>query len=279
MSALYYCCRVRAGDLVKECRALRPRFAPEDTDDDHRGKALIKRYARTAVSRSPVDRLELRLALIGPRGIMYTLTFDDEHLPKNFIGVRKALRAFLGRVRRWRESTGKPGAMDYIYCIEGLHGKRRYHIHFICSADELSPAEVVPSESGDWPGLWRAGIVDMDWVLFPGRSLNRRPSADAPPDAGAYRRLAKYLNKERTDGYVIPVGRHPWSASKTLTAKLPEPERWRDESNVIEVPANAVWVRRSSAVNDFGSFYYASWIEPRTRATDYDRAQARASIL
>lgn len=245
MSATWYCCRQRAGPLVKECRALRPRFGADDTAQDRAEKNAVKKYQRTAVSRKMVDRLELRIALFGRNGWMHTLTFDSDHLPRDFKGVRAALKTFFQRVRRWREKLGKPPSFCYIYAIEGLHGNRRYHIHFISDYYELGPAEV--------QHLWRCGMVDSEPVLL---------------KDGGFRRLAEYLNKERTDGFVIPIGRHPWSCSRTLNAKLPPPEKWTDESGVIEVPDDAVWSKRGNIQNDFGAYYYANWIMPESRATD-----------
>ncbi|MBQ9647039.1 MAG: hypothetical protein IJV43_01590 [Oscillospiraceae bacterium] len=257
---IWYCCRQRAGPLVKECRALRPRFAPADTDEDRRAKADIKRMARCAVNRSTVDRLELRLALIGPNGMHYTLTFDDEHLPADFYGVRRQLTNFLKRAQRWLVSCGKPPPFDYVYAIEGLHGNHRYHVHFVCNADDLPPAAIVPSESGDWLGLWRCGIVDMEPVLLTRRYLHPDTGEPVVVSDGAYRRLAKYFNKEREDGFWIPLGRHPWSASRCLTARLPAPELWTSDSGVIEVPDNVIYARRGHHENDFGSYYYASYV-------------------
>lgn len=251
MSATWYCCRQRAGPLVKECRALRPRFGAEDTAADHRAKADLKKYQRCAVNRKQTDRLELRLALFGWAGTHYTLTFDSGTLPASFAGVRRELRSFLKRVQRWRASLGKPPPFDYIYAIEGLHGDHRYHIHFVCDYFEISPAEMAL--------LWRTGMVDDEPVLL---------------KKGGYRRLAEYLTKERTDGVVIPIGRHPWSCSRSLNAKLAPPERWTDESGVIDVPGDALWARRGGTSNDFGAYYYGSWIEP-----DASRACARTRAI
>ena len=92
---LWYCVRQRAGPLVKECRALRPRLSQHDSFEVRRGKNEIIRYQHSAVCRTRIDRLELRLALFGFEGSHHTLTFDDEHLPRNFAGVRAALRAFM----------------------------------------------------------------------------------------------------------------------------------------------------------------------------------------
>lgn len=231
--ANWYCVRQRAGPLVKECRAIRPRLLASDTPQDRRAKNEIVRSPHSAVCRSQADRLELRLALFGYEGSHYTMTFDSAHLPSNFAGVRNSLRAFMARAKRWH--NGIP--YDYIYCIEGKHGDHRYHIHQILRDSDFSPAEV--------RYLWTAGEVDDEPVLR---------------KEGGYRRLAEYFNKERSDGVIIPIGRHPWSCSRSLNRMLPEPERWMDSSGIVDIPDNVLWARRSSCVNDFGAYYYGSYI-------------------
>lgn len=239
MSAGWYCTRQRAGPLVKECRALRPRIGPNDTRQDVREKRELQRYAHSAVNRSQVDRLELRLALYGYEGSHYTLTYDDLHLPRDFDGVRRYFRAFRERARRWRH--GDP--YDWTGCIEGKHGDHRYHIHLVLRDSQFSPAEV--------RYLWRGGDVDDEPVLR---------------KEGGYRRLAEYFNKERPDGFVIPIGKHPWSCSMELSRSLPPPERWTDTSGVIEIPDEVIWARRGQRENDFGAYYYGSYILPKESA-------------
>lgn len=213
----------------------------DDAPWERRDKTAIIKSQHSAVCRTQVDRLELRLALFGFEGIHYTLTFDSLHLPAKFRDVRRILRAFQGRLRRWRHND----PYDWIYAIEGKHGDHRWHIHMVLRYGDFSPAEV--------RYLWRQGLVDDEPVLL---------------KSGGYRRLAEYLNKERTDGVYIPIGRHPWSCSRSLAAKLPPPERWRDESGVIEIPGDAVWARRGQVVNDFGAYYYGDHIA-RGRARGY----------
>lgn len=233
-SQLWYCTRQRAGPLVKECRALRPRLSPHDSREDHRDKQKIIRVLdqHSAVCHSPADRLELCLALFGFRGTHYTLTFDDPHLPPNFKAVRAAWRAFLGRAVRWRQRP-----FDWVYCIEGRHGEHRYHIHVVLHDRDFAPAVV--------QFLWRQGDVDDEPVL-------RRE--------GGYRRLAEYFTKEAPDGLAIPIGRHPWSCSRSLRARVPPVEKWREESGVIEIPDEVLWARRGDTCNEFGAYYYGSYI-------------------
>ena len=232
--SLWYCVRQRAGPLVKECRALRPRLSRYDSREDRRDKNEIVRSKHTAVCRTQVDRLELRLAEFGFRGSHYTMTCDDFHLPDRYDGMRTMFRAARTRMHRWHG-----GPFDWIGCIEGKHGDHRLHVHLVLRDEDFSPAEV--------RHLWTAGDVDDEPVLM---------------REGGYRRLAKYFNKERPDGFVIPLGKHPWSCSRGLKAQIPEPERWRDDSGLIEVPDNVIWCRKGAHENDFGAYYYASYILP-----------------
>ena len=82
-------------------------------------------------TKARVDRLELRLALFGYEGSVYTLTFDREHEPEGFRDVRRAWKSFCKRLRRWRAR-----GFDYIYLIEGRHGD-----HFSACSQGESPAE------------------------------------------------------------------------------------------------------------------------------------------
>lgn len=231
----YYCTRQRAGPLTKECRSMRPRLSDNDDAWTRSEKNRILKSPHSAVCRSSTDRLELRLALFGFDGLMYTLTFAPDNLPRNFRDVRRVLRAFLARLRR---AFGKR-PFDYVYIIEGKHGEHRYHVHLVLNKRDFSRAQV--------ESLWRRGIVHAEPVL---------------KSNGGFRRLARYLNKERADGFMIPVGRHPWSASRTLSAKLPPVERWKDSSPEIPVPAVTFWETSADVVNDFGEHHYKSWIVP-----------------
>lgn len=230
---IWYCVRQRAGPLVKECRALRPRLSQYDIPEDRRSKNEIIKPQHSAVCRTQTDRLELRLALFGFEGVHYTLTFDSGHLPRDFPGVRRSLRSFMSRARRWNDDT----PFDWIYCIEGLHGDHRYHIHTVLRESEFQLEDV--------KSLWKCGGVDDEPVLM---------------KEGGYRRLAEYFNKERSDGFIIPVGRHPWSCSHSLSRQLPPSERWMDSNWYINIPDNVKWSRRGGQTNDFGAFYYGSYI-------------------
>lgn len=228
------CVRQRAGPLVKECRSIRPRLSSNDTPWEQAEKNRILRPPRdSSVCRTRVDRLELRLALFGYEGSVYTLTFDREHEPERFRDVRRAWKSFCKRLRRWKERS-----FDYIYLIEGRHGDHRYHIHAVFRDSDFSPAEI--------RFLWKFGMVDDQPLL--------RNSQDN------YRRIAKYWNKEATDGVIIPIDARTWVASRSLSRKLPPAEKWQDSSGMIPVPAGAHSKNSSCVNNDFGEYYYASYI-------------------
>jgi len=243
----FVCCRMRAGPLVKECRSLRPRLCQDDTDQERKAKNDLK---RCAVCRRATDRLEMYLAILGWEGNMYTLTFDDDNLPRSYKDVQRAWRSFMRKVRSIR--CNKP--LDVICVPEGLHGEARYHIHMCCRDSDLNAAAVRK--------LWTNGDVDDEPIIM---------------DRNMFRRIAEYLTKERNDGEVFPVGRHPYTVSRSLSAKLQQPERWRDDSLVISPPQNAVAIHESQHVNDFGSYYYKTWIETDDSPYCY-RACVRARV-
>lgn len=234
----WYCVRQCAGPLVKECRALRPRLTANDTPYERTEKNKILRPPRdSSVCRSRVDRLELRLALFGFEGSVYALTFDSEHEPKKFKEVRKAWRSFLRRLKLWRKQP-----FDYVYLIEGKHGDHRFHIHLVLRDSDFSPAEV--------RHLWKFG-----------ENVDDEPLLLGPYDS--YRRTAKYFNKEATDGITIPISARTWVASKTLNAKLPPLELWRDTSGTIYIPDDVRVSGANTVINEFGRYHYTWYIKQK----------------
>lgn len=237
-----YCCRQRAGPLVKESRAIRPRLSQFDSSYERVEKNKILRPPRdSSVCRSRVDRLELLLALFGYDGWDYTLTFDDESLPEKFTDVRKRWRAFLRRLR-----LHHGGAFDYVYLIEGRHGDHRYHLHLTVRYSDFPPIVV--------EDLWRYGYVAGKPLLCTGRN---------PYDT--YRRTAKYYCKEQTDGITIPIDARTWVASRHLRAQLPEPEYFRADTCDILIPADCRVHGRNAVDNAFGHYSYAWYIEQDPR--------------
>lgn len=232
----WICCRQRAGPLVKESRAIRPRLSKDDSPYERAEKNKILRPPRdSSVCRTRVDRLELLLALFGFDGWSYTLTFSDDNLPGSFKEVRDVWRRFLYKLRRWR--NGKP--FDYVYLIEGKHGDHRYHIHLTVRYSDFPPVYMEE--------LWGNGYVEGKPLLL------------GPYDT--YRRTARYYCKESSDGVVIPIDARTWNASRSLTAQLPPPEYWRDTSGRIEIPPHPRTYGRNRVDNGFGHYNYGWYIE------------------
>ncbi len=216
---------------------MRPRLSPNDSLFVRTEKNKILRPPRdSSVCRTRVDRLELRLALFGFEGRCYTLTFDDEHLPEKFRDVRRVWRNFLARLKRWKGQR-----FDYIYLIEGRHGDHRYHIHLVVRSGDFTQAEI--------QSLWKFGGIDAEPLL--------RGQRDS------FRRMAKYFNKEASDGLTLPVGSRPWNCSRTLTDQLPPPERWMDTTGAIDIPGNVMLSGRYSTQNEFGCYNYAWFIRQK----------------
>lgn len=234
----YICVRQRAGPLVKECRAIRPRLSGDDTPfERHQKNSILQPRGDSSVCRTRVDRLELRLALFGYEGSFYSCTFDDEHLPSSFHDVEKIWRAFLYQMKKWH--GGKP--FDYAYNIEGKHGDHRYHLHLVARDSDFSPAEI--------RYLWGRGWVDDE------------PLLRGPGDS--YRRTARYMLKESTDGITIPIGKRVCRWSQSLNKKLPPPEKFHAKSGAIRIPKDAMSRGTYQTENEFGMYRYAWYIKQK----------------
>lgn len=206
--------RQRAGYLVKAM-----------VTDNYRylrlyGTEATKRRCGPALSRTSVDKLELRLALFEFDGIFWTLTFDDAHLPPDRAGVLKAWRAFMRQLQRCR---GAP-VEYYVYRIEGLHGAHRWHIHVFLRGSDFTAEDVARA----WGG--RGTVRAERWTRE--RVLEHREND--PDFVEGYRGLAEYFTKERPE-----VGKHPWGCSKALRKHLPKPTVRASASGIIRPPLGA----------------------------------------
>ena len=106
-----YCIvKQRAGPLVKVFSTDRACFLRKNGE-------CIRSRCGPAMSRTTVDKLELRLALFEYDGVFHSLTFAPENLPANRKEVQQIWNTYLKRLKRW--GSGKP--FDYVYRIEGLH--------------------------------------------------------------------------------------------------------------------------------------------------------------
>lgn len=246
MSATWYCCRQRAGPLTISGAAIR---APSLTRS---ASPIPAKYRRCIVNRSPLDRLEARLALIGWDATQYVLTFDDAHLPAKYSGVQASLANFVKTARRWRVKLGKPPDFLWAAVIEGQHGDKRYHIHFVCDYYELCPDEVVH--------LWHGGLVPED--------EDERIGVPVLLDKQGFFRLARYLTKEPRDGAIIPLGKHEFSCSTSLSKLVEPPKLWTADELRFRPPKNAICVqpdrgqRLTPRSTQYGLYWRREWLVP-----------------
>lgn len=233
---LWDCVRQRAGPLIKEQRSVRPRRSNQDSPFERSEKNKILRPpAGTGISRTRTDRLELRLALFGHEGSFYTLTFRDDTLPESWRDCERVWRAFLRRMQRLADRP-----VDYVYCIEGRHGDHRYHMHLVLRDSDFPPAAVQRA--------WGQGWVDAE------------PLLRGPGDS--YRRTARYMTKEATDGVVIPINKHVCRWSRSLDRQLPEAERFTAGRGNIRTPKDAYSRGNYNTDNRWGTYRYSWYIKP-----------------
>ena len=166
-----YCIvKQRAGPLVKVFSTDRACFLRKNGE-------CIRSRCGPAMSRTTVDKLELRLALFEYDGVFHSLTFAPENLPANRKEVQQIWNTYLKRLKRW--GSGRP--VDYVYRIEGLHDS--LHIHVFLRNSEY-PAVLVRR-------LW-------DW----GEAYDVPYTKKKILQEDGYRRLARYFTKERPEGAV-----------------------------------------------------------------------------
>lgn len=208
------------------------------------GAEATRRRCSPALSRTSIDKLELRLALFEFDGVFWSLTFDDDHLPSDYAGALRAWRAFMRRLRRCR---GSPVDF-YVYRIEGLHGDRRWHIHVFLRSCDFS-ADDVRQAWGE-----RGNVEPEPWTRA--RVLERRD--DDPSFITGYRGLARYFTKE-----LPQVGKHPWGCSKTLSRFLPKPRISTSVTGVIRPPPGAVMLPSDGAphLTEWGIYGYCRYLK------------------
>lgn len=230
--------RQRAGPLTKELRYIRPQLRPGDLPSVRVEKNEIIRDIRDrSFRRTPKDRLELMLALMGWGCSIYTLTFADETLPATFGETRGVWRNYKKGLSRRHG-----GAFPYVYVIEGLHGDHRWHVHAVLRDADFDEADVLRH----WGG---GNIEDVQPLLDDVHKT--------------FRQRAGYFIKERRDGLVIPKGVKQWVASPMLYNGLPPPVKKLVRSGSIRSPSPAdLWAMTGDQKNNaYGAYRYKTWIK------------------
>ena len=115
---------IKAGLLVKTVLYTAPE--PRDGPKARTEKSKATTAARKRINdKTAKGRLEMLLAAnFGPRDEFVTLTYDNEHLPKNRAEAEKHLRKYIKRLRDYWKKMGKQ--LRYVYVTEHKHGDGRY---------------------------------------------------------------------------------------------------------------------------------------------------------
>lgn len=230
--------RQQAGSYIKECRYVRPWHRAVESPGERADKNRIINQTKTTFRRKPKERAELFVGLLGLDATFYTLTFDDDHLPRNYADARRIWKNFMNRLKK-----AKGRIIDYIFCVETVHGDGRWHFHVIFRDADITKSEVFK--------IWGNGTQN-----------DAEPSIcqDWPPH-----RRGEYMTKDRKTPDGIPLDKVPWGVSKGLRAQLPPPEKTTVDNGVIRIPEDAVQMNRFEISNQFGAYTYAAYMVTRTR--------------
>lgn len=195
------------------------------------------------------QRLELLIAAnYGIRDLYITLTYDDDHLPRNREGARKIIQAFLRRLRKARKERGQE--LRYIYVTEHKHGEGRWHHHVLINATGEDYALIRQ--------LWGQGNVDFNPIRID-RDKN-------------FETLARYLCKEQRD----MVGNRLWSCSRNL--RKPETECFRVPNDTpLTVPESAEIVLEDTGdvSTAYGHYRYIKYLAHGWETTIGPRPKAK----
>ena len=130
-------------------------------------------------------------ANFGPGDYWITLTFSDEHLPKDFKEMEKIRKNFFGKINRLRKKKGLENAR-YIYVEEeGTYGTKRYHIHLVMDSD-LSKEEV--------ESKWTWGRTNIRTINYNGDESLRGLCNYMTKDPKTYKKMSFRTKGKRTWG-------------------------------------------------------------------------------
>lgn len=171
-------------------------------------------------------------ANFGKGDLFCTLTYNDQHLPKNRAAATRRLQNF------WRKLRANRGEADlrYLYITEGKHGEGRLHHHALINATGEDFAKVQE--------LWPYGAVELKTIR-----IDRDKNHES---------LARYFCKEQRE----KVGQRLWSCSRNL--KKPEVETYyvEDDASLIAPPGALVLEDSGDRVTEYGHFRFLKFLAP-----------------
>lgn len=223
---------VVAGMLVKEAVYSRPAGRESAAVRASKRKASSEAQQRINAKYS-WQKCELMLAAnFRPRDLIVTLTFDEEHLPKDRKGVVYRLKLFRKELQKLRGRQGKELRM--LWAIEHRSGEGRWHVHIVINAtgDDFS----------DILSCWPYG-QDFDIRRL---ELSRDKT---------YESLAKYLCKEARER----SGLRSWSYSRSC--RHPEVETFPvPDDEDVRIPEEATVLADAAVKTDYGEYHYVKYL-------------------
>lgn len=228
--------RIQAGRLVREAIWSTP--FPNDTPKARAEKSRCSSAARQRLNdKFSWQKLKMTLAAnFTYSDIMVTLTYDDDHLPRNREEARKLLKRFLTQLRAYRKDRGDD--LKYVYCTEDKHGDGRLHHHIVINGTGAD-YEIIRK-------LWTSG-TDLHFDEL---------------DIYGYEGLAKYMTKEPREYGHTEVGARTWVPSMNLNKPDVRPTEWVDGNVSLEPPLNAHILFKESFENEWGRFSYVEYLLP-----------------
>lgn len=242
---------ISAGPLVLE--AVYPRGSAHDSPRARGAKRKLSSEAQQRMNaKYSYQKLELQLAAnYGPGDLWVTVTYDDEHLPKDRAEAELRLKYFLRKLRAVR---GRKSAPVVHWCTEHKHEHeshwedRRWHHHFFLNATGRDYEQI----RACW--IYGANIHIEPLVIDKDHS---------------YEALARYMCKEAKDR----PGLRSWSC--TRNAKRPEVECFPvPDDTPLQPPKGATVYEEAGERTEFGSYRYIKYLAPNWRKV-YRRPSAR----
>ena len=241
-----------AGSLVKIVE-----YTPAFPWDSPRARSAKQRTTRAAQKvlnhKTAQGRLETKLAAnFTVNDFFVTFTFREDTAPTNRKEANRYKDKYLRRLRTAYRKRGVP--LRWIFALERLHGKGRYHFHAVIgSTGSRQDAEEIIS-------LWDYGEVHLEQLF--------NAKHDNGDEFNSWLQVAVYMTKERPeDGKdTTPVGAQIYSCSRNLIPPVVLPSVWVDEAGPLVIPKGAVGIQSETKENEFGRFHYVSYMTKPLRS-------------
>lgn len=211
--------------------AVYPAVNGRDAPKARAAKSKLSSEAQQRMNRKySYQKLELMLAAnFRPGDLVCTLTYDDEHLPRNRDVAAGKLKEFRKRLSKMRRRTGDELVM--IWCTEHKHGDGRWHHHAVINATGDDYKTILSA--------WHQGEIEIK-PLRVDKEKN-------------YESLARYMTKEAPGN-----SKRAWSY--TRNCRKPEVETFRVEADTtLQAPKGSTTLEDESRRTEFGYYRYIKY--------------------